>query len=160
MAETTATHGPHYIIHVSSAPSEPSGSQGETAASAEPPGDASCSSDPSSSSVQSSDAGPSDRATSAPMERSEPDGTEDTSGGCRRAEPSGEEEEESHCPPGRGHQDSDDSDDDPILIPPTRFRGQGQRYSRHQLVLIEIVTSYFSFIILCPALELTVLPQI
>lgn len=79
------------------------------------------------------------------MERSEPDGTEDTSGGCRRAEPSGEEEEESHCPPSRGHQDSDDSDDDPILIPPTRFRGQGQRYGRHQFVLIEIVTSYFSF---------------
>ncbi|XP_075870647.1 DDB1- and CUL4-associated factor 6 isoform X2 [Nelusetta ayraudi] len=105
------------------ASSEPSGSQSEAAASssAEPPCDASCSGEPSSSTTP----------TSAPAERSEPDGTEDTSGGCRRAEPpgggGGEEEEEGPCQPARGHQDSEDSDDDPILIPPTRFRGQGQR---------------------------------
>ncbi|XP_075870648.1 DDB1- and CUL4-associated factor 6 isoform X3 [Nelusetta ayraudi] len=107
------------------ASSEPSGSQSEAAASssAEPPCDASCSGEPSSSTTP----------TSAPAERSEPDGTEDTSGGCRRAEPpgggGGEEEEEGPCQPARGHQDSEDSDDDPILIPPTRFRGQGQRRS-------------------------------
>uniref|UniRef100_A0AAY4ARW1 Uncharacterized protein n=1 Tax=Denticeps clupeoides TaxID=299321 RepID=A0AAY4ARW1_9TELE len=46
---------------------------------------------------------------------------------CRRSEPAGGE---SQAPPPRGNQDSDDSDDDPILIPSTRYRGaQGQRRS-------------------------------
>uniref|UniRef100_A0AAY4ARW5 Uncharacterized protein n=1 Tax=Denticeps clupeoides TaxID=299321 RepID=A0AAY4ARW5_9TELE len=46
---------------------------------------------------------------------------------CRRSEPAGGE---SQAPPPRGNQDSDDSDDDPILIPSTRYRGaQGQRFS-------------------------------
>uniref|UniRef100_A0A8C4GS92 Ddb1 and cul4 associated factor 6 n=1 Tax=Dicentrarchus labrax TaxID=13489 RepID=A0A8C4GS92_DICLA len=62
-------------------------------------------------------------------EWSHPEGTEDTSGGCRRAEPTAEEGEEGQSQPARGNQDSDDSDDDPILIPSTRFRGQGQRRS-------------------------------
>uniref|UniRef100_A0A673ZPD0 Ddb1 and cul4 associated factor 6 n=1 Tax=Salmo trutta TaxID=8032 RepID=A0A673ZPD0_SALTR len=68
-------------------------------------------------------------------------GAEDTTGGCRREEPVGEG---GHGGPGgqgvptgpggqgqpsRSHQDSDDSDDDPILIPSARYRGgQGQRY--------------------------------
>ncbi|XP_028846847.1 DDB1- and CUL4-associated factor 6 isoform X2 [Denticeps clupeoides] len=46
---------------------------------------------------------------------------------CRRSEPAGGE---SQAPPPRGNQDSDDSDDDPILIPSTRYRGaQGQRFN-------------------------------
>ncbi|XP_038145578.1 DDB1- and CUL4-associated factor 6 isoform X2 [Cyprinodon tularosa] len=63
------------------------------------------------------------------QERSQPEGSEDTSGGCRRAEPAGEEGVEPQSQPAPSNQDSDDSDDDPILIPPARFRGQGQRRS-------------------------------
>uniref|UniRef100_A0A8C5FJH1 DDB1- and CUL4-associated factor 6 n=1 Tax=Gadus morhua TaxID=8049 RepID=A0A8C5FJH1_GADMO len=71
------------------------------------------------------------------LERNPPEGMEDTSGGCRREEPPGEGVPEGTPqgaggqggPPARGNPDSDDSDDDPILIPSTRFRGgQGQRY--------------------------------
>ncbi|XP_076602883.1 DDB1- and CUL4-associated factor 6 isoform X2 [Chaetodon auriga] len=101
------------------------------AASTEPPCDASCS-----GALGSSSAGPTAEVSSegaavasAPLERSQPEGTEDTSGGCRRAEPTAEEGEEGQSQPARGNQDSDDSDDDPILIPSTRFRGQGQRRS-------------------------------
>lgn len=65
----------------------------------------------------------------SPQDRSQPEGSEDTSGGCRRAEPAGEEGVEGRSQPAPSNQDSDDSDDDPILIPPTRFRGQGQRRS-------------------------------
>lgn len=100
----------------------------------EPPCDASCSSAPSSSAAQAPAEGSSegDSMASSPQERSQPEGTEDTSGGCRRAEPTAEEGREGvegQSQPTRGNQDSDDSDDDPILIPPTRFRGQGQRQS-------------------------------
>ncbi|CAL8267145.1 unnamed protein product [Lota lota] len=72
------------------------------------------------------------------LERNQPEGMEDTSGGCRREEPPGEEVPEGPQqgagvqggPPARGNPDSDDSDDDPILIPSTRFRGgQGQRFN-------------------------------
>ncbi|XP_071395371.1 DDB1- and CUL4-associated factor 6 isoform X2 [Centroberyx affinis] len=74
-----------------------------------------------------------DSITSSPPERSQPEGMEDTSGGCRRAEPAGEEGQEAgggQSQPARANQDSDDSDDDPILIPSARFRGgQGQRRS-------------------------------
>ncbi|XP_059896226.1 DDB1- and CUL4-associated factor 6 isoform X3 [Gadus macrocephalus] len=72
------------------------------------------------------------------LERNPPDGMEDTSGGCRREEPPGEGVPEGTPqgaggqggPPARGNPDSDDSDDDPILIPSTRFRGgQGQRFN-------------------------------
>ncbi|XP_077392282.1 DDB1- and CUL4-associated factor 6 isoform X2 [Festucalex cinctus] len=69
-------------------------------------------------------------------ERSPAGPPEDTSGDCRRQEPPGEEGpdavaavDEGQSQPARGNQDSDDSDDDPILIPSTRFRGQGQRRS-------------------------------
>uniref|UniRef100_A0A6Q2WQP5 Ddb1 and cul4 associated factor 6 n=1 Tax=Esox lucius TaxID=8010 RepID=A0A6Q2WQP5_ESOLU len=71
-------------------------------------------------------------------------GAEDTSGGCRREEPVGEGGHRGATGPGgqgvptgpggqgqpsRSNQDSDDSDDDPILIPSARYRGgQGQRY--------------------------------
>lgn len=100
----------------------------------EPPCDASCSSAPSSSAAQAPAEGSSegDSMASSPQERSQPEGTEDTSGGCRRAEPTAEEGREGvegQSQPTRGNQDSDDSDDDPILIPPTRFRGQGQRFN-------------------------------
>ncbi|XP_030614010.1 DDB1- and CUL4-associated factor 6 isoform X2 [Archocentrus centrarchus] len=97
----------------------------------EPPCDASCSSAPSSSAAQAPAEGSSegDSMTSSPQERSQPEGTEDTTGGCRRAEPTAEEGREGQSQPARGSQDSDDSDDDPILIPPTRFRGQGQRFN-------------------------------
>uniref|UniRef100_I3K9Z0 Ddb1 and cul4 associated factor 6 n=1 Tax=Oreochromis niloticus TaxID=8128 RepID=I3K9Z0_ORENI len=97
----------------------------------EPACDASCSSAPSSSAAQVPAEGSSegDSMASSPQERSQPEGTEDRSGGCRRAEPSteeGQEGVEGQSQPARGNQDSDDSDDDPILIPPSRFRGQGQ----------------------------------
>lgn len=139
-SESAAAHSQEHLPVQRSASaqaySEPSGSQSEAAASssAEPPCDASCSGEPSSSSTPTSTSaeGPSHRAASPPAERSELNATEDTSGGCRRAEPpggGGEEEEEGPCQPARSHQDSEDSDDDPILIPPTRFRGQGQRRS-------------------------------
>ncbi|XP_033984673.1 DDB1- and CUL4-associated factor 6 isoform X1 [Trematomus bernacchii] len=75
-------------------------------------------------------AGSSQWETVAPSgaESSPPVGTEDRTGGCRRAEPRGEEGgEEGQSQAARPHQDSDDSDDDPILIPSTRFGGQGQR---------------------------------
>lgn len=102
---------------------------GVLASSAEPPCDASCSSAPSSSAAQAPVEGSSegDSMASSPRERSQPEGTEDTSGGCRRAEPTAEEGQAGQSQPARGNQDSDDSDDDPILIPPARFRGQGQR---------------------------------
>ncbi|XP_012693023.2 DDB1- and CUL4-associated factor 6 isoform X1 [Clupea harengus] len=46
---------------------------------------------------------------------------------CRRAEPPGEGDP---AQPPRANQDSDDSDDDPILIPSARYRGgQGQRFN-------------------------------
>uniref|UniRef100_A0A8D3C5N1 DDB1-and CUL4-associated factor 6 n=1 Tax=Scophthalmus maximus TaxID=52904 RepID=A0A8D3C5N1_SCOMX len=84
-----------------SAPSQAPRQQSVSAASTEPRCDAaSCSS-------------AAEGSSSSPPERSQPEGTEDTSGGCRRAEPT----------------DSDDSDDDPILIPSARLRGQGQRRS-------------------------------
>lgn len=100
----------------------------------EPACDASCSSAPSSSAAQVPAEGSSegDSMASSPQERSQPEGTEDRSGGCRRAEPSteeGQEGVEGQSQPARGNQDSDDSDDDPILTPPSRFRGQGQRQS-------------------------------
>uniref|UniRef100_A0A4W5L439 Ddb1 and cul4 associated factor 6 n=1 Tax=Hucho hucho TaxID=62062 RepID=A0A4W5L439_9TELE len=81
-----------------------------------------------------------DSVTAMPLERSQGVGVEDSTGGCRRVEPVGEG---GHGGPGgqgvptgpggqgqpsRSHQDSDDSDDDPILIPSARYRvGQGQR---------------------------------
>uniref|UniRef100_A0A8C9Z800 Ddb1 and cul4 associated factor 6 n=1 Tax=Sander lucioperca TaxID=283035 RepID=A0A8C9Z800_SANLU len=83
-----------------------------------------------SSSAQAPAAGSSqgDTVASSAVERSQLEGMEDTSGGCRRAEPRAEGEE-GQSQPARANQDSDDSDDDPILIPSTRFRGQGQRRS-------------------------------
>ncbi|XP_031150697.1 DDB1- and CUL4-associated factor 6 isoform X1 [Sander lucioperca] len=109
-------------------PSVSSGQQIVTAASTEPPCGASCSSAAGSSSAQAPAAGSSqgDTVASSAVERSQLEGMEDTSGGCRRAEPRAEGEE-GQSQPARANQDSDDSDDDPILIPSTRFRGQGQR---------------------------------
>ncbi|XP_038576704.1 DDB1- and CUL4-associated factor 6 isoform X5 [Micropterus salmoides] len=117
------------------APSQSSGQQSVPAASTEPPCDASCSGVLGSSAAgQAPAAGSSagDTVASSPLERSPPEGMEDTSGGCRRAEPTAEEGqggEEGQSQPARVNQDSDDSDDDPILIPSTRFRGQGQRFN-------------------------------
>ncbi|XP_024244980.1 DDB1- and CUL4-associated factor 6 isoform X7 [Oncorhynchus tshawytscha] len=81
--------------------------------------------------------------TASPLERSQGVGAEDTSGGCRREQPAGEGGYGGPTGPGgqgvpmgpggqsqpsRSNQDSDDSDDDPILIPSARYRGgQGQR---------------------------------
>lgn len=73
-----------------------------------------------------------DSLASSPQERTQPEGAdEDTTGGCRRSEPAAEGAEESQgtAPPTRPAHDSDDSDDDPILIPSVRFRGQGQRFN-------------------------------
>ncbi|XP_034742150.1 DDB1- and CUL4-associated factor 6 isoform X4 [Etheostoma cragini] len=110
-------------------PSVSLGQQIVTAASTEPPCGASCSSAAGSSSAEAPAVGSSqgDTMASSAVERSQPEGMEDTSGGCRRAEPRVEEGEEGQSQPARANQDSDDSDDDPILIPSTRFRGQGQR---------------------------------
>ncbi|XP_037542451.1 DDB1- and CUL4-associated factor 6 [Nematolebias whitei] len=107
-------------------PCESSGQQTLPATPTEPPGDVTCSSSANQSLVGVSPEG--DNVSSSPQERSQPEGSEDTSGGCRRAEPAGEEGEGRSQPP-PSNQDSDDSDDDPILIPPTRFRGQGQRFN-------------------------------
>ncbi|XP_070979461.1 DDB1- and CUL4-associated factor 6-like isoform X12 [Oncorhynchus clarkii lewisi] len=81
--------------------------------------------------------------TASPLERTQGVGAEDTSGGCRREQPAGEGGYGGPTGPGgqgvpmgpggqsqpsRSNQDSDDSDDDPILIPSARYRGgQGQR---------------------------------
>ncbi|XP_027019980.1 DDB1- and CUL4-associated factor 6 isoform X4 [Tachysurus fulvidraco] len=52
-----------------------------------------------------------------------------TAEGCKRTEPSGERTP-GLTQPSRSNQDSDDSDDDPILIPSARYRGaQGQRFN-------------------------------
>uniref|UniRef100_A0A672ZSM5 Ddb1 and cul4 associated factor 6 n=1 Tax=Sphaeramia orbicularis TaxID=375764 RepID=A0A672ZSM5_9TELE len=106
---------------------------GPATSTAPPPSDASCSGAQSSSSAPAPTEGSSegDTVASTLPERSQPEGSEDTSGGCRRTEPTGEghEGEAGQSQPARGNQDSDDSDDDPILIPSTRFRGQGQRRS-------------------------------
>ncbi|KAM9850432.1 DDB1- and CUL4-associated factor 6 isoform 2-T2 [Aulostomus maculatus] len=114
---------------VPQAPLESSGQQGGTTACTEPPCGASCSGALGGSSILGPAEGSSEGGG---VERSQADTTEDTSGGCRRQEPTteeGQEAEEGQSQPARGHQDSDDSDDDPILIPSTRFRGQGQRRS-------------------------------
>lgn len=96
------------------------------AASAEPASDAP-SAAPGSSTAQRPAEGAS---ASSQQERTPPEGAEDTSEGCRRAEPTaGDAGEGQSQPAARSNQDSDDSDDDPILIPSTRFRGQGQRRS-------------------------------
>uniref|UniRef100_A0A8C7DD05 Ddb1 and cul4 associated factor 6 n=1 Tax=Oncorhynchus kisutch TaxID=8019 RepID=A0A8C7DD05_ONCKI len=73
--------------------------------------------------------------TASPLERSQVVGAEDTSGGCRREQPAGEGGYGGPTGPGgqgvpmgpggqsqpsRSNQDSDDSDDDPILIPSAR----------------------------------------
>ncbi|XP_061924916.1 DDB1- and CUL4-associated factor 6 isoform X1 [Entelurus aequoreus] len=110
-------------------PRDLSGPQSVTTTSTDPACDASCSSDP----IQSSTPCPAEGSSSkvGVTERSPSDPPEDTSGGCRRQEPrEGEartEVGEGQSQPARGNHDSDDSDDDPILIPSTRFRGQGQR---------------------------------
>ncbi|XP_068602891.1 DDB1- and CUL4-associated factor 6 isoform X2 [Brachionichthys hirsutus] len=107
------------------APSDPPGQQSVSEAPTVQPGSASSSSG---SSVQTPTEDSFEGATgaSAPSERTQPEGT---SGGCRRAGPAAEEGSAGQSQPARSRQESDDSDDDPILIPPTRFRGQGQRGS-------------------------------
>nr|XP_046220055.1 DDB1- and CUL4-associated factor 6-like [Oncorhynchus gorbuscha] len=69
-----------------------------------------------------------DCVTTIPLERNQGVGAEDTTGGVQErgawvpTGPGGQGQ------PSRSHQDSDDSDDDPILIPSARYRGgQGQR---------------------------------
>ncbi|XP_040005019.1 DDB1- and CUL4-associated factor 6 isoform X2 [Xiphias gladius] len=130
------------------APSESPRQQSLLGASAEPPCNASCSSGAlgsSSAPALAEGSSPGDSMASSTLERSQAEGTEDTSGGCRRAEPTVEgplhcgrgpqlrgplpAEWEGQSQPARGNQDSDDSDDDPILIPSARVRGQGQRRS-------------------------------
>ncbi|XP_034041817.1 DDB1- and CUL4-associated factor 6 isoform X2 [Thalassophryne amazonica] len=71
-----------------------------------------------------------DNVASSSLDRSQTENVAAASGGCRREEPTTEEGEQSRSQPTRGNQDSDDSDDDPILIPSARFRGlQGHRRS-------------------------------
>ena len=126
-----------------SAPSLSSGQQSVAAASSEPPSWASCSG--AQAAAAAAAAGSSQWETVAPSgaESSPPVGTEDRTGGCRRAEPRGEEGgEEGQSQAARPHQDSDDSDDDPILIPSTRFGGQGQRYAAKQSVYT-VVQGFF-----------------
>uniref|UniRef100_A0AAQ4R2V8 Ddb1 and cul4 associated factor 6 n=1 Tax=Gasterosteus aculeatus aculeatus TaxID=481459 RepID=A0AAQ4R2V8_GASAC len=130
-SEAVAIQSRETLLAESSVSEQPppasSGQQSVQAASTEAPCSASCSGALGSSAAGSSRGGA--VAPPPPAERSQPEGSEDASGGCRRAEPRGGEEEEGQSQPARGHQDSDDSDDDPILIPSTRFRGQGQRRS-------------------------------
>ncbi|XP_068184794.1 DDB1- and CUL4-associated factor 6 isoform X6 [Antennarius striatus] len=107
------------------APSDPSGQQSLSEASAVQPCDASCSSSSSLPTPMegSFEGGP---VAPAPSERTQP---EEATAGCRRAGSAAEEGSEGQSQPTRSHQESDDSDDDPILIPPTRFRGAGQRFN-------------------------------
>ncbi|XP_034041820.1 DDB1- and CUL4-associated factor 6 isoform X5 [Thalassophryne amazonica] len=71
-----------------------------------------------------------DNVASSSLDRSQTENVAAASGGCRREEPTTEEGEQSRSQPTRGNQDSDDSDDDPILIPSARFRGlQGHRFN-------------------------------
>eukprot|EP00066_Takifugu_rubripes_P017087 XP_011606353.1 PREDICTED: DDB1- and CUL4-associated factor 6 isoform X3 [Takifugu rubripes] len=114
-----------------SAPCESSGQRRETASVTEQQCDASCSSDVGSPSVSSSAARSFQGGSraSAATEITEPEAAEETSGDCRRSEPTEQAAGGDKRQPARGTQDSDDSDDDPILIPPSRFRGQGQRRS-------------------------------
>ncbi|XP_061083042.1 DDB1- and CUL4-associated factor 6-like isoform X2 [Conger conger] len=64
------------------------------------------------------------RSTEAEPQGAEPENPRES---CRRAEPTGEG---GRAQGSRGNQDSDESDDDTILLPATRFRGgQGQRRS-------------------------------
>uniref|UniRef100_A0A8C6VXZ7 DDB1 and CUL4 associated factor 6 n=1 Tax=Nothobranchius furzeri TaxID=105023 RepID=A0A8C6VXZ7_NOTFU len=107
------------------APRESSGEQNLPAATTEPPGGVSCSSSTSQGPAGIVSEG--SNVGSSPQERSQPEGSDDTSGGCRRTEPAGEGGEESRRQPAPSSQDSDDSDDEPIPIPLARFRGQGQR---------------------------------
>ncbi|KAF7215619.1 DDB1- and CUL4-associated factor 6 isoform X2 [Nothobranchius furzeri] len=109
------------------APRESSGEQNLPAATTEPPGGVSCSSSTSQGPAGIVSEG--SNVGSSPQERSQPEGSDDTSGGCRRTEPAGEGGEESRRQPAPSSQDSDDSDDEPIPIPLARFRGQGQRGS-------------------------------
>uniref|UniRef100_A0A1A8LA47 Ddb1 and cul4 associated factor 6 n=1 Tax=Nothobranchius pienaari TaxID=704102 RepID=A0A1A8LA47_9TELE len=109
------------------APRESSGEQNLPAATTDPPGGVSCSSSTSQGPAGIVSEG--SNVGSSPQERSQPEGSEDTSGGCRRTEPAGEGGEESRSQPAPSNQDSDDSDDEPIPIPLARFRGQGQRRS-------------------------------
>uniref|UniRef100_A0A1A8K519 Ddb1 and cul4 associated factor 6 n=1 Tax=Nothobranchius kuhntae TaxID=321403 RepID=A0A1A8K519_NOTKU len=109
------------------APRESSGEQNLPAATTEPPGGVSCSSSTSQGPAGIVSEG--SNVGSSPQERSQPEGSDDTSGGCRRTEPAGEGGEESRRQPAPSNQDSDDSDDEPIPIPLARFRGQGQRRS-------------------------------
>ncbi|MBN3314482.1 DCAF6 factor, partial [Atractosteus spatula] len=69
-----------------------------------------------------------DSASSQPQEEQQAGaGLENPSESCRRTEPAGESSREQAT---RSYQDSDDSDDDPILIPSARYRaGQGQRFN-------------------------------
>nr|XP_015219561.1 PREDICTED: DDB1- and CUL4-associated factor 6 [Lepisosteus oculatus] len=69
-----------------------------------------------------------DSASSQPPEEQQAGaGLENPSESCRRTEPAGESSREQAT---RSYQDSDDSDDDPILIPSARYRaGQGQRFN-------------------------------
>lgn len=147
-------------------PSAPSESSGQQSVPTELLCDASCSGALSSTSARAPAEVSSEGAAvaSTPLERSQPEGTEDTSGGCRRAEPTvAEEGEEGQSQPARGNQDSDDSDDDPILIPSTRFRGQGQRYAGRHVLGCSLSSRRFrhcSFLILHIILPLTVSLQI
>ncbi|XP_037136689.1 DDB1- and CUL4-associated factor 6 isoform X3 [Syngnathus acus] len=101
--------------------------QSEASATTEPSSDPSCSSTHNKLTANGPPEGSSKDSSPA-------DAPEETSGDCRRQEPTGGEGSdvvptvtEGQGQPARGHQDSDDSDDDPILIPSTRYRGQGQR---------------------------------
>ncbi|KAM9801894.1 DDB1- and CUL4-associated factor 6 isoform 3-T3 [Syngnathus typhle] len=101
--------------------------QSQASATTEPSSDPSCSSTHNKLTAN----GPPEGSS---KDRSPADAPEETSGDCRRQEPTGGEGSdvvptvtEGQGQPARGHQDSDDSDDDPILIPSTRYRGQGQR---------------------------------
>ncbi|XP_024919830.1 DDB1- and CUL4-associated factor 6 isoform X10 [Cynoglossus semilaevis] len=117
-------------------PSDSCKQQISPAASTEPQSDASCSA--SASASASSSTGPqtpSEKSSSqgdgvsATQERSQTEGVGDISEGCRRAEPAAPSGMEAQSQPARVNQDDSDSDDDPILIPSARFRGQAPRFN-------------------------------
>ncbi|XP_053733193.1 DDB1- and CUL4-associated factor 6 isoform X2 [Synchiropus splendidus] len=124
-ASAASTEGPSTITAAAEQETSKSVQQSGEESSTAPHCDASCSNEAGGPSTSR----PEDGATeSCSRERIQLDTVEEAPGSCRRQEPPAEPQgDAAPSQPARGNQDSDDSDDDPIIS--NRFRGQGQRRS-------------------------------
>ncbi|XP_053733192.1 DDB1- and CUL4-associated factor 6 isoform X1 [Synchiropus splendidus] len=122
-ASAASTEGPSTITAAAEQETSKSVQQSGEESSTAPHCDASCSNEAGGPSTSR----PEDGATeSCSRERIQLDTVEEAPGSCRRQEPPAEPQgDAAPSQPARGNQDSDDSDDDPIIS--NRFRGQGQR---------------------------------